>query len=129
MGEELGEGEAEDRDGLRAGGLHGVFEVALVEDVALAILDEEDDTSWVAEGGCAVGVEGSSQAGGEAVRASVGGEIKGGSRDGLLEERVLGFGEVPWVLSDKLVAIKGVRGAPTREARKFAPTDRQMMRQ
>ncbi len=107
MGEELGEGEAEDGDGLRAGGLHGVFEVALVEDVAFAVLDEEDDAGWVAEGGFAVGVEGGGKAGGEAVRASVGGKLEGGPRDGLLEERVLGFGEVPWVLSGRLLAARG----------------------
>ncbi len=110
VGEELGEGEAEDGDGLRAGGLNGVFEVALVEDVALAVLDEEDDAGWVAEGGFAVGVESGGQAGGQAVRASVGGKIEGGPRDGFLEERVLGFGEVPWVLSGRLRVIR-IQGA------------------
>jgi hypothetical protein len=61
VGEDLGEGEAEDGDGfaVRGGGLlEGVFEMALVEDVALAVLDEEEDAGWVVEGGFAVGVEG-----------------------------------------------------------------------
>lgn len=57
VGEYLREGEAEDGDGV---GLEGVFEVALVEDVALAVLDQEDDAGGVAEVGFAVGVEGSS---------------------------------------------------------------------
>jgi hypothetical protein len=57
----LGEGKAED-SGAAAG--DGVFEVALVKDVALAVLDEEDNAGWVAAGGRAVGVIGGFEAGG-----------------------------------------------------------------
>ena len=42
-----------------------IFEVALVEDVALAGLDEEDDAGWVSERRGAVGVVGCFQGGGE----------------------------------------------------------------
>jgi hypothetical protein len=52
--------------------------VALVEDVALAVLGDEEHAGWVAEGGLAVGAEGSGQAGGEALCAVVGGEVDGG---------------------------------------------------
>jgi hypothetical protein len=58
VGEDLGEGQAEDRDRVRVGGLQGVFEVALIKNVALTVLDQEEDAGWVAESGFAVGVEG-----------------------------------------------------------------------
>ena len=41
--QDLGEGESEDGD---AFGLKGVFEMALVEDVALTVLNEEEDAGW-----------------------------------------------------------------------------------
>jgi hypothetical protein len=53
--------------------------VALVKDVALAVLGDEEDAGWVAEGGLAVGAEGSGQAGGETLCAVVGGEVDRGS--------------------------------------------------
>lgn len=43
MLQDLGEGESEDGD---AFGLKGVFEMALVEDVALTVLNEEEDAGW-----------------------------------------------------------------------------------
>lgn len=95
VGEDLGEGEAEDGDGLGGGGLQGVLEVALVEDVALTVLDEEEHAGWVAESGFTVGVKGGCQAGGEAFGAVVGWQVERGCRDWFLQKRVLGFCEVP----------------------------------
>jgi hypothetical protein len=65
----------------------------------------------VAEGGFAVGVEGGCQAGGETLGAVVGGQVERGCRDWFLQERVLGFGEVPLVLLESaslLVVRSGV---------------------
>lgn len=81
VGEDLREGEAEDGDRV---GLEGVFEVALVEDVALAVLDKEEDAGGVAESGFAVGVVGSAEASREALGAFVGWELEGGLRNWLL---------------------------------------------
>lgn len=92
VGEDLGEGEAEDGDRV---GFQGVFQVALVKDVALAVLDEEDDAGGVSEGGFTVGVEGSSKAGCQAFCALVGGEFEGTLRDWLLQEGIFGMSEMP----------------------------------
>ncbi len=75
--------------------------MALVEDVALAVLDEEEHAGGVAEGGVAVRVEGGGQASGEAFCAAVGGEFQGGPGDGRLEEGVLCPGEVAGGVSEK----------------------------
>jgi len=53
--QDLGEGKSEDWD---AFGLEGVFEMALVEDVALTVLDEEEDAGWSVLRGGAVGTVG-----------------------------------------------------------------------
>ena len=70
--------------------------MALIKDVALAGLGEEEDACRVAESGRAVGVEGGAETGGETGDGVIGGEVKvcggGGGRRG--EERVLVLGEV-----------------------------------
>jgi hypothetical protein len=73
VGEDLREGEAEDGDGVD---LEGVFEVALVEDVALAVLNEEEDAGRVAKGGFAISMEGGTEAGREPFGALVGWELE-----------------------------------------------------
>lgn len=89
---EGGEGEAE--DGGRGLGVQGVFEVALVEDVALRGLDEEEDAGRVAEGGGAVGGVGGGEAGREGGGAGVWGEVEGGEGGGVVQEGVFCGGEV-----------------------------------
>jgi hypothetical protein len=130
VGEDLGERKTEDGDGLWARGLHGVFEVALVKDVALAVLDQKDDASRMAKGGFAIGVEGGSQAGSEALCAVVGGEVERRPRDWFLQERVLRLGEVSWLALEILLAgTQAGEGVHTGEARRFVPKDRQTKRQ
>jgi hypothetical protein len=107
VGEDLGEGQAEDGDEVRAGGLQGILEMPLVKDVALTVLDQEQDAGWVAKGGFAVGVEGGCQTGGKALCAVVGGKVEGGWRDMVLQEGILGFGEIS---GDLLAALMAVRG-------------------
>ncbi len=88
-GEDFGEGEAEDGDGLFG---DGVLEVTLVKDVALAVLDEEDDTGLVVDEGGAVSVVGGDEAGGETFGAVVFGQVEGWVGAGVFEEGVLGLG-------------------------------------
>ena len=71
MGENLGEGQAEDRDAVIR---EAVLEVPLVKDVALAVLGDEEDALAVAELRLAVGLEGGLEAGGQAPGALVVGE-------------------------------------------------------
>lgn len=89
---EGGEGEAE--DGGRGLRVQGVFEVALVEDVAFGGLDEEEDAGGVGEGGGAVGGVGGGEAGGEGGGAGVRGEGEGWEGEGVVEEGVFCGGEV-----------------------------------
>lgn len=69
--------------------------MALVKDVALSVLGDEEDASWVAYGGLAVCAEGGGQAGGKALCAVVGGEVDGGPWYGGFQEGILVFGEMP----------------------------------
>jgi len=71
VGEDLGEGQAEDRDAVIR---EAVLEVPLVKDVALAVLGDEEDALAVAELRLAVGLEGGFEAGGQAPGALVVGE-------------------------------------------------------
>lgn len=81
--------EGEPEDGHLGGDLgEAVLEVALVEDVALAILDEEQDAVGVAELRGGVRVEGHFDACGKAGYAVVSGELHHVARDGIFEERV-----------------------------------------
>lgn len=93
--QELGEGDAEDGDGVGGVVDEGVLEVALVKDVPLTALDDEDDALFVAEFRWAVGVVSGADATGEALDALVLGQVEGPRLDGVIQQRVLCHGKEP----------------------------------